>query len=64
MPLYEYKCECGQSVEVLRSFALAPKSMKCSCGKELKRQFPRASFKVWGNAFNGDESRKRCGVEM
>ena len=44
MPLYEYKCECGNEKEILLSFQ-HPEQM-CGCGKAMQHKVSPYSFTV------------------
>jgi predicted choloylglycine hydrolase len=39
MPLYEFECVCGESKEDFRFMDEAHKSMRCICGKWMKRNY-------------------------
>lgn len=53
MPLYEYRCECGEITETLRKESI--KTIKCpECGKKAKRQMSVSHGRVKGySAYNG-----------
>jgi putative FmdB family regulatory protein len=38
VPIYQYKCECGNAVEELQGIN-AEHVFTCSCGKQMKRIF-------------------------
>lgn len=37
MPLYDYRCECGQTAEVYCRVADHEKTKPCTCGKEMRQ---------------------------
>lgn len=39
MPIYGYRCECGELDEKLRPIADREKPITCKCGKEMKRRY-------------------------
>ncbi|MDF1545608.1 MAG: hypothetical protein P1R58_10960 [bacterium] len=49
MAFYDYKCECGQAIEVQKRMGEAPKSIRCHCGNKAKRVYhmPHVSFNHW-----------------
>ena len=44
MPLYEYRCECGNEAEVRLSFGEADQSQACGCGETMRRKMSVSSF--------------------
>lgn len=44
MPIYEYKCECGNEKEVLLPFQDADQPQICECGKVMQRKVSVSSF--------------------
>ena len=44
MPLYEYRCECGNEVEVRLSYEEADQPQTCECGKAMQRKMSVSSF--------------------
>ena len=44
MPLYEFKCECGEGKEILLSFQDADQPQICKCGKVMQRQMSHSNF--------------------
>ncbi len=43
MPLYEFKCECGEEKEVLLPFQYPEQT--CQCGKTMKQKVSNYSFR-------------------
>lgn len=43
MPIFEYKCECGEKLEVIQAKEEPP---KCKCGKLMKRIMSVFGFKI------------------
>ena len=50
MPIYEYKCKCGNEREVRLPFTESDKSQTCECGKVMQRQMSVSSFVMKGSA--------------
>lgn len=52
MPVYDYKCECGEKACVTFSIKVEERRQVCKCGKEMKPVFtaPAVTFKGsgWG----------------
>ncbi|KKL50757.1 hypothetical protein LCGC14_2302320, partial [marine sediment metagenome] len=44
MPIYEYRCECGNEVEVRLSCEEADQSQACGCGEVMQRKMSVSSF--------------------
>ena len=44
MPLYEFKCECGEEKEILLSFQDADQPQTCECGKVMRKKVSLSSF--------------------
>ncbi len=42
MPIYEYKCKCGNTGEFI--LPLNPQPQTCKCGKVMQRQMSLSSF--------------------
>jgi len=64
MPLFEYKCDCGKKIEVLKQFASAKKTERCSCGSQMTRLMSTPAIRVFDpSSFDGDTRRRICGVE-
>lgn len=38
MPIYEYRCDCGEEKEVILSFAKCDQPQICKCGKVMLRK--------------------------
>lgn len=49
MPLYEFKCECGEVIEKL--VPMGTTKYICSCGKIAEQQMSRGSFKLNGTGW-------------
>jgi putative FmdB family regulatory protein len=59
MPVYEFKCECGNETESL--VPMHTKTIECEeCGKDMKKIISRSSFILKGSgwAFDGYGSVK------
>lgn len=39
MPRYNFICECGQTIEVVRSMDKSNEPWKCLCGRKMRRDF-------------------------
>lgn len=47
MPIYEYRCECGQEFEKLRPMSQCSESSVCpECGKEANKVISNAYFRM------------------
>jgi putative FmdB family regulatory protein len=58
MPTYEYRCErCGDTVEVVQSFADAPLTTCSSCGGPLRKVFAPVGIVFKGSGFYKTDSR-------
>lgn len=44
MPLYEYRCKCGESRELMFPMDKYPRSVKCSCGKRAVKRCIAGGF--------------------
>lgn len=44
MPVYRFQCSCGQYVDQLVDIGTI--SVKCGCGKNMKKGFAPCSFKM------------------
>ncbi len=44
MPIYEYKCGCGNETEVRLSFEEANQPQTCECGEVMQRKVSVVSF--------------------
>jgi putative FmdB family regulatory protein len=52
MPMYEYKCKCGQVFERIVKLSDKDRSQKCNCGLQAERiPISRSSFQLKGNWF-------------
>lgn len=52
MPIYEYKCSCGEVFERMVKLKEADHLQKCECGKKAKRvEISGSSFRLKGNWF-------------
>jgi len=49
MPLYEFKCECGNLIE--RLVPMDTIKIICGCGKIAEQQISRSSFKLNGTGW-------------
>jgi putative FmdB family regulatory protein len=51
MPIYDYKCKCGETRTVTLSISVTDYKAMCICGEEMRRVFvaPPVIFK--GNGF-------------
>ena len=49
MPLYEYRCDCGN--EFLQRQAINDDPVYCSCGKETKRVYGLGGVSFKGTGF-------------
>lgn len=48
MPIYEYRCDCGERIEILASFD-APDGIECpKCGKYANKIISATSFTFKG----------------
>jgi putative FmdB family regulatory protein len=67
MPLYEYKCECGNKWEELLEVHQAHSAYQCpKCAKMAPQVFSPCAIKVWNydpSVMDADADAKRCGVE-
>ena len=53
MPIYEYKCSCGEEGEYYLSVKEYKKEMKCKCGEVMTRQISKpANSYVSGYPYN------------
>ena len=52
MPLYEYGCECGRTVERLSKVDDPPPD--CECGREMSKMVSRTSFSLKGDGWAKD----------
>jgi len=53
MPVYEFKCKCGNEKEEL--VKLNTKSIKCNkCGKDMTKYISLSSFHLKGNGWASD----------
>jgi putative FmdB family regulatory protein len=49
MPLFEYKCECGKTIEKINKFDVD--KIKCECGKIAKRTISMSTFHLKGGGW-------------
>lgn len=63
MPLYEFKCGCGNEEEILLSIQDADQPQVCECGKVMRRKVSLSSFvmKPTGNQMALDSLNSRGG---
>ena len=62
MPIYEYRCECGNEEEVVLSFEEFDLPQVCdACGKSMQRKvsLPRFAMKTYANQMALDTLNKR-----
>lgn len=72
MPLFEYRCECGKTKEVLCSFDQSKRMhVTCECGGPMSKIMSRAQFKVWHYGVEdmwgpsgAEANMKKCGVPL
>lgn len=57
MPLYEFKCECGQVTEKLCK--MGTEESKCTCGKTAKLQMSLGAFKLEGTGWYATDFKNR-----
>ena len=59
MPLYEYQCVCGHTVEAIQHYDSPP--IKCpECGKDMERRLGTPSLQFKGSGFySTDYGKKR-----
>lgn len=60
MPLYEFKCECGQVVEKLAK--MGTEETECECGKQAHLQLSTGSFHLKGTGWYATDFRQKTGV--
>ena len=53
MPLYEYRCDCGN--EFLQRHAINDDPVTCSCGQETKRVYGLGGVAFKGKGFNSTD---------
>ena len=60
MPLYEFKCECGQVTEKLAK--MDTEEVECKCGKTATRQMSVGSFQLKGSGWYATDFAKKNGI--
>lgn len=71
MPLYEYKCTCGQTAEIIKPVSSVCRPERCHCGDVMQRVYTpvRINFNNWkpeyrhGEPVDGDVDFRACGGE-
>ncbi len=67
MPLYEYQCEaCGTRTTFIMKVEDIEQDIACTCGKKMKKQISKTSFKLTGpgwakDGYGNDKSGNRSG---
>lgn len=57
MPIYVYKCECGNQFEEVRPISESGKTFVCKCGKEAKQIIVPAGYEPWRPFYCGTQNR-------
>lgn len=60
MPLYEFQCECGKTIEKLAK--MGTEQTECECGKDAKLKLSVGSFQLKGTGWYATDFRQKTGV--
>lgn len=52
MPTYDYACECGATMEIIKGFSdTIQQEYECSCGGTMRRVYAAPAIKFNGSGF-------------
>jgi putative FmdB family regulatory protein len=56
MPIYDFKCECGETRTITISIPPGDFKMSCVCGKEMKKVFGIGAVTFKGTGWGKDKN--------
>lgn len=60
MPLYEFKCECGEVTEKLAK--MGTQETECKCGQTAKLKLSVGSFQLKGTGWYATDFQQKNGI--
>ena len=59
MPIYKYRCECGEERDEIRTIAQREDDVICKCGKKMKLQICNTKFIIHGHSYDNTYNKKK-----